>query len=110
MFNLSDLQSAKEVERKLIEVPEVLHKGEPLRFFVSEVTCRDASKLERKQKELSVHEFMVELIILKAEDENGEKAFTLEHKPFLMGRRQDIIARIFNQIYAPTTVEEHEKN
>lgn len=110
MFNLSDLHLAQEVERKLIEVPEVLHKGEPLSFFVSEMTCREMDKITKKHKDLGSMEAMIEVIIMKAQDENGEKAFSLEHKPFFMNRDPKIVARIFNQVFNAIGVEEHEKN
>ena len=54
---------------------------------------------------------MVDLIILKAEDKEGEKLFTLEDKPFLMREQILIVSTVAAQMFAGiTSVEEQEKN
>lgn len=54
---------------------------------------------------------MVEVIIRKVEDENGEKVFNLEHKPKLMRQPIGEISELFNHIFsAIETVEDAEKN
>lgn len=54
---------------------------------------------------------MVEVIIRKVENQDGEKVFTLEHKPKLMrqpvGEIADLFNQVFNSIEAP---EDSEKN
>jgi hypothetical protein len=54
---------------------------------------------------------MVDLIIMKAETKDGEKAFTLEDKPFLMSEKVSIIAELSAKMFGETvSVEEQEKN
>lgn len=54
---------------------------------------------------------MVEVIIRKVEDENGEKVFTLEHKPKLMRQPIGEISDLFNHVFSGIeTVEDSEKN
>ena len=50
------------------------------------------------------------MIIAKCEDEAGEKAFTLEDKPILMGEPINVIAKLFGSVFASDSVEDHEKN
>ena len=54
---------------------------------------------------------MVDLIIMKAETKDGEKAFTLEDKRFLMSEDVNIIANLSAKMFGdPVSVEEQEKN
>ena len=50
---------------------------------------------------------MVDLLIMKAEDKDGEKLFTLEDKPFLMREPVTLISNISGQMFA--TVESIEQ-
>lgn len=106
--------AAKRAERERGSV-EVEEWGDdaPLLLYFSEVTARDIERIQRKHKDfLSTPTLsaMVETIILKAEDESGEKVFTLEDKPILMGETIGVIAKVFGAILGSTDVEEHEKN
>jgi hypothetical protein len=54
---------------------------------------------------------MVDLIIMKAETKDGNKAFTLEDKPFLMREEVNIIATLSAKMFGDVvSVEEQEKN
>jgi hypothetical protein len=54
---------------------------------------------------------MVEVIIRKVEDEQGERVFTLEHKPKLMRMPIGEITELFNQVFTGIeTPEDAEKN
>jgi len=53
---------------------------------------------------------MVDLIILKAENADGEKLFTLEDKPVLMREEFTVIARVAGEMISATSAEDHEKN
>jgi len=106
--------AAKRAERERGSV-EVEEWGDdaPLLLYFSEVTARDIERIQRKHKDflsMPTLSAMVETIILKAEDEAGEKVFTLEDKPILMGETIGIIAKVFGAILGSTDVEEHEKN
>lgn len=107
--------AAKRAEkaREVVEVPEWGEEGEPLRLFFTSVTARDIEKVQRKHpKFLSdvTMAGMVDMIIEKCEDDKGEKAFTLEDKPILMGEPVGLVTRVFSAVFSSTSVEEHEKN
>ena len=53
---------------------------------------------------------MVELMIVKSEDEAGEKLFTLEDKPILLREPLELITRVFGELFGSTSIEEQEKN
>jgi hypothetical protein len=53
---------------------------------------------------------MTDIIIMKAEDANGEKLFTLEDKPTLMREPMNLITRIAGAMMSSESVEEQEKN
>ena len=54
---------------------------------------------------------MVDLIILKAEDKNGERLFTLEDKPHLMRESLSVVSRVSAEmLQSVASIEEHEKN
>ena len=107
--------AAKRAEkaREVVEVPEWGEEGDPLRLFFTSVTARDIEKVQRKHKDFlssPTMSAMVETLIIKCEDENGDLAFTLEDKPILMGEPVGIIAKIFGAVFQADTTEEHEKN
>ena len=53
---------------------------------------------------------MVEMIILKCEDEGGEKAFTLEDKATLLGEPVSVIAKVFGSVFDVESAEDQAKN
>ena len=102
-----------EQERSFAEVEEWGEADEPLRLFFGPVTARDIEKVQRKHPNFLTNTTMgamVEMIIGKCEDEAGEKAFTLEDKPILMGEPINVIAKLFGNVFASDSVEDHEKN
>jgi len=102
-----------EQERSFAEVEEWGEADEPLRLFFGPVTARDIEKVQRKHPNFLTNTTMgamVEMIIAKCEDEAGEKAFTLEDKPILMGEPINVIAKLFGSVFASDSVEDHEKN
>jgi hypothetical protein len=102
-----------EQERSFAEVEEWGEADEPLRLFFGPVTARDIEKVQRKHPNFLTNTTMgamVEMIIAKCEDEAGEKAFTLEDKPILMGEPINVIAKLFGNVFASDSVEDHEKN
>lgn len=107
------IAAKRQAARKIIEVPEWGDET-ALQIWVSPLTCADVDKLQRKHKDflqsMSIAA-MVDLIIQKAEDKDGEKLFTLEDKPFLMREQIGVVSRVAAEMFANiTTVEEHEKN
>lgn len=96
--------------RNKIHIPEW-----ELDFYCGVLTCADVNQLQRKHKDflngnLSV-EAMVDLIILKAEDAQGQKLFTLEDKLFLMREPVLVVTRVAGELFGTVlSVEEAEKN
>lgn len=99
--------------REVVEVPEWGEGDDPLRLYFTPVTARDIEKIQRKHKDFLTNATMgamVDMLIIKCEDENGDPAFTLEDKPILMGEPIGVIANVFGKAFNATDVEEHEKN
>lgn len=56
-------------------------------------------------------EAMVDLIILKSENVDGDKLFTLEDKPHLMREPVIVVTRVAGEVFGSVlSVEEAEKN
>jgi hypothetical protein len=53
---------------------------------------------------------MAEVIIMKAEDKDGNKLFTLDDKKFLMDHPATMITRIGSALLSYESIEEKEKN
>ena len=102
-----------EQERSFAEVEEWGEADQPLRLYFGPVTAREIEKVQRKHPGFmseTTLAAMIDMIILKCEDEAGEKMFTLEDKPILMGEPGTLIARIFNRVFTAESAEDHEKN
>ena len=101
-----------ERDRSFVEVDE-WGDDTPLKLYFTEMTARDIERIQRKHKDFLSNptlSAMVEAIILKCEDENGDKAFSLEDKPILMGETIGVIAKVFGAVLGAVDVEDHEKN
>lgn len=87
-------------------------RGEKL--FSSPVTVQDLQMILKKHPNVmngTDLAGMVEVIIRKVEDENGERVFTLEHKPKLMRLPIGDVAELFNRVFSTVEYEEDaEKN
>jgi len=100
-------------EREVVEVPEWGEEDNPLRLYFSPITARDMEKLQRKHPNFLTNVTlgaMVDVLIIKCEDEKGDPAFTLEDKPILMGETISVISKVFSAVFGGKTEEEHEKN
>ena len=53
---------------------------------------------------------MVEIIVMKSEDKEGNKLFGLDDKPTLMREPLGLITRIAGALMTTASVEEQEKN
>jgi hypothetical protein len=83
-------------ERGFVDVEEWGEEGKPLRLFFTQVSARDIEKVQRKHKDFlsnTTMSAMVDMMIEKCEDEAGERAFTLEDKPVLMGETSVLLPR-----------------
>lgn len=92
---------------KKIEVPEWPDdKGNPTVLYASPVSMNDRVAL-RKAADGDEAEFMVRLVILKCELEDGTKAFDLSDKPMLMKKVDpNIIQRIAAKIAEAPAVDD----
>ena len=90
---------------------EIEEWGETIYF--KPLTCGDINKIQKKYPDFLTSmsgEGMVELILLKSLDKDGEKAFTLEDKPLLLREKMSVIAGIAGAILGSQFSEDHEKN
>lgn len=114
-MSLAKQIAAKRAEKELssFDVEEWGEKDEPLTLFFSHVAARDISKIQKKHPDFIASptmDAMVDLIILKCLDKNGDKAFEVGDKFILMGEPLGVIAKVFGAIFETVSVEEQEKN
>lgn len=101
-------------QRRVIEVAEWGEDDNPLLIYASAITAGDLKNIQRKHKnflnEMTI-DGMVDLIILKAQDADGKKLFTLEDKIYLMGEPLNVIAGISEKMFGEIdSIEDAEKN
>ena len=100
--------------RRSIPVDAWGEDGAPLLVYFTDITAGDLDKLQRKHKDFLNNQTiagMVDLIIAKAEDEDGNRMFTLEDKFTLMGEPISLIGDVAGRMFGGIeTVEEQEKN
>lgn len=104
----------RQSNRRTVFVSEWGEDGKPLEIFAGVLTCHDVNQIQRKHKDflnnMSV-EAMVDLIILKAENADGERLFTLEDKPVLMREPVLLVTRVAGEIFGSVlSVEDAQKN
>jgi hypothetical protein len=100
--------------RKSVEVAEWGDDADsPMVVYFGPMLALEMDKIQRKHPNFfqsATIAGMVDLIILKAEDKNGEKLFTLEDKSTLMREEFGVIARVAGEMISSTSQEEIEKN
>ena len=97
------LAAKRQAKRSRIEVAEWGEDDTPLALYASFLNCGDIDKLQRKHPNFLNNPTvagMIDLIILKAEDKDGEKLFTLEDKPFLMREPVTLISTVAGQMFS----------
>ena len=108
------ISARQQAARKVIEVQEWGEDdSSPLIIHAGPLLAIEMEKIQRKHPnffQAATIAGMVDLIIMKAEDKDGEKLFTLEDKPVLMREEFGIVARVAGELISTTSVEEHEKN
>jgi len=108
MSLLEKLESA--IKSDLIEI-EVAAWDET--FYVSPINAKEMITLQKKFPDFLTNSSMeaaVELIMMKAMNKNGEKAFTLEHKPLLLRQNFSIVLQFYAALVGTVLQEDHEKN
>lgn len=115
MSKYSDILRSK-ISNELVqvEIPEWGEGDEPMVIYTKNITCGDFQKLQRKHPDFLNNQTisgLVDLIILKSLDENGERAFSDSDKPIFMSmplaQVSDVAAKIMGNI---ATIEDMEKN
>ena len=108
MSLLDKLKDAIQADNIEIEVPAWKET-----FYVSPLTVQELAKLQAKFPDFLTNssvEAAVELIMMKAMNKDGEKAFTLEHKPYLLRQRATIVMQFYSVLVGTALSEDHEKN
>lgn len=107
------LAARQDHKRSHIEVEGWGEDGSPLLVYYGPFLAMEMDKVQRKNpnflQSISLAG-MVDIIVMKAEDVNGEKHFTLEDKPTLMREPFALITRIAGAMMSSESVEEQEKN
>lgn len=105
-----ELRNRRNIEAKMVEVEEWGDATGPFRLWCRPLTCYDISILQKKHKDFMTNTTitaMVDLIVMKAVDESGEKLFTsAEDRADLMGEQTDVIAHIANEMFNDIEPEE----
>ena len=109
-----ELRGRRSVSARTISVVEWGEGGEPFEFFCYPITCYDLSALQKKHPDFMQNttiDAMVDLIVMKAADEGGNKLFKAADRIDLMGEETHIISDIANQMFAQIeSAEVIEKN
>lgn len=104
----------RQKQARIIEVSEWGDDGAPLHIYVYPLTAGDINKIQKKHKNFlndMTIEGMIDLIILKAGNADGERLFTLADKTHLMDEPLPLISDIASQMFGDIEgVEEAEKN
>lgn len=94
----------------------------PVSFFVEEwdetiyvlpLSCGEMSKLQNKHSNFINNltgDAMVDLILMKAMNKDGEKLFGLEDKPYLLRESMTVISSVAVKILGAQVSEDYEKN
>ena len=78
-----------------IDVPEW-----KLVVYASPVTLSEKNRLYRRSKDNDM-ELLVDILIMKACDEHGNRLFTIEHNPTLLNKADsNVVGRVANSILA----------
>ena len=111
-----ELRNRREIKRRKISVAAWgVSADEPFEMFCRPITCYDLNELQKRHPkvlEAPTVASMVELIVMKAEDEGGDKLFAAaDDRVDLMGEETAVISSIAEEMFAQIeSVEVAEKN
>jgi hypothetical protein len=101
----------KPIKRGVIYVPEL---GEGAKFYATPLTPRDEievdkliSEMDLEPHEIDVYKGLAHLIV-KAEDEDGEKLLSSAHFPILLDKGSAFIGRIVTEMSEGSFVDQVE--
>lgn len=105
-----ELRTRREVKVREVDVPEWGDDSGAFKLYCRPVTCYDMNQLQKKHPNFlnnTTIAAMVDLIIMKAEDQSGERLFTAaDDRMELMGEHTDVISNIANQMFSDIESEE----
>jgi hypothetical protein len=108
------ISASRKTDRRKINIEKWADEDGQVSVYSSSLTAGDLHKLQRKHKDFlntQTIDGMIDLILMKAENEDGSKAFTLEDKPLLMREDVNVIAEIAAEMFGDISdAEELEKN
>lgn len=112
-MSIAERIKARTSQKRHIDVDEWGESGKPERVFYGPLLAGELNRIQRKHPSFlqsASFEGMVDLIILKAENGQGEKMFTLEDKAVLMREEVEVISRVAAEFMSGTSAEQAEKN
>lgn len=112
-MSIAERIKARTSKKRHIDVEEWGENGKPERVYYGPLLAGELNRIQRKHPtflQSASFEGMVDLIILKAENGQGEKMFTLEDKPVLMREEVAVISTVAAELMSGTSVETAEKN
>ena len=113
MSRIADRIRERTSRMKTIEVAEWGDDGVPEKVYFGPLLTRELHNIQRKHPKFTTSaefEGMVDLIIMKALNADGEKLFTLGDKPDLMREEVRVISEVAGAMLSGTSTEEFEKN
>lgn len=110
-----ELRGRRTVEAREVLVPAWGDETGAFKLYCRSITCYDLDVLQKKHPNFLQNTTigaMVDLIVMKAMDENDQKLFKSgEDRMDLMGEETGVISEIANQMFSDIeSVEAHEKN
>ena len=98
-----ELRSRRTLERREVTVEAWGDESGPYKLFCRSITCYDLDVLQKKHPTFLQNTTigaMIDLVVMKAEDESGDKLFTKADRADLMGEETNVISEIANQMFA----------
>jgi len=110
-----ELRSRRKLDAREVLVPAWGDESGAFKLYCRAITCYDLDQLQKKHPNFlnnTTVGAMVDLIVMKAEDEAGNKLFiSAEDRIDLMGEETAVISEIANQMFADVqSVEAAEGN
>ena len=101
-------------QRSRVEVEEWGDDDAPMVLYAAPLLCGEFNRLQKKHPDFLSNqtiEALVDLIIMKAQDADGEKVFDIEDKPILMRQPVTIVSNVAAGLMGSLqNIEDAEKN
>ena len=107
------IAARQDADRRSMEVAEWGEDDSPLTVYYGPFLAIEMDKVQRKHPNFlqsMTMAGMVEIIVMKAQDKDGNSLFTIEDKPTLMREPLTLITRVAGALMSSESVEEQEKN